>query len=106
MAQSAANGIVGMEKIKNAHSPTLDTVLMVEETMKELGACTITELYRKLPRTVVYPTLKLIIAYFYAKGFVMSDKEGKIVWVYNPNLVKKYSVRPDLMVKREGPKPL
>lgn len=99
MAQAAANGMMDMRKIKNAHSPTLETVLMVEETLKELGACTITELYRKLPRTVVYPTLKLIIAYFYAKGFVMSDKKGKIVWVYNPELVRKYSARPDLLVK-------
>lgn len=91
--------MIGMERIKNAHSPTLNTVLMVEETLKGLGACTITELYKKLPRTVVYPTLKLIISYFYAKGFVMSDKEGKIVWVYNPELVKKYASRPDLLVK-------
>jgi len=29
----------------------------------------------------------------------MSDKEGKIVWVYNPALVKKYSARPDLRMK-------
>jgi len=99
MAQKFINGVIDMKSIKNAHSPTLDTVLMVEETMKELGACTITELYKKLPRTVVYPTLKLIISYFYAKGFIMSDKEGKIVWVYNPALVKKYSARPDLRMK-------
>jgi hypothetical protein len=99
MVQKLSNGVIDMENIKNAHSPTLDTVLMVEDTMKELGACTITELYKKLPRTVVYPTLKLIISYFYANGFIMSDKEGKIVWVYNPELVKKYHSRPDLLVK-------
>ena len=99
MVQAEINRVMDMKRIKNAHSPTLETVLMVEETLKKLGACTITELYRKLPRTVVYPTLKLIIAYFYAKGFVMSDKEGKIVWVYNPKLVKKYRARPDLLVR-------
>lgn len=84
--------------LKNAHSPTLDTVIMVEETIKKLGACTITQLYKALPRTVIYPTLKLIISYFYAKGFVMSDKEGKIVWVYNPEIMKKYKARQDLKV--------
>lgn len=99
MEQSFADRVIDMDKIKNAHSPTLDTVIMVEETLKELGACSITELYKKLPRTVVYPTLKLIISYFYAKGFIMSDKEGKIVWVYSPELVRKYSKRPDLLVK-------
>lgn len=83
---------------RNAHSPTFDTVLMVERTLKKLGACRITELYRALPRTVIYPTLKVIIDYFYTKGFIMSDKEGKIVWVYNPRLVRKYKFRPDLKV--------
>jgi hypothetical protein len=71
---------------------------MVEETIKKLGACSITELYKALPRTVIYPTLKLIIEYFYAKGFIMSDKEHKIVWVYDPKLVRKYRARPDLKV--------
>jgi hypothetical protein len=85
-----------LKKSRNAHSPTLDTVMMVEETIKKLGACTITELYKALPRTVIYPTLTLIIEYFYLKGFIMSDKEGKIVWAYNPDLIRKYKARPDL----------
>lgn len=99
MKQAAKHRLISMERARNAHSPTLDTVMMVEGTIKELGTCTITELYKNLPRTVVYPTLKLIISYFYAKGFIMSDKEGKIVWVYNPELVRKYAARPDLRVK-------
>jgi len=57
-----------LKRHKNSHSPTLDTVIMVEETIKRIGACSITELYRALPRTVIYPTLKLIIEYFYTKG--------------------------------------
>lgn len=92
-------GLIQNEKIKNAHSPTLDTVVMVEETIKELGAATITEIYKKLPRTVVYPTLRLIIAYFYTKGFIMTDKDNKIVWVYNPEIIRKYLSRPDLRVR-------
>jgi len=96
MSNTTQLGRMKLTKGRNAHSPTLDTVIMVEETIKRLGACTITELYRDLPRTVIYPTLKLIIEYFYTKGFIMSDKEGKIVWVYNPNLVRRYKSRPDL----------
>jgi len=72
---------------------------MVEQTLEKPGACTITQLYRVLPRTVIYPTLKLIIEYFYAKGFIMSDREGKIVWVYNPELVRKYRARSHLEVR-------
>ena len=99
IVKEEGSGLMGLQKEKNAHSPTLDTVIMVEETIKRLGSCTITQLYKALPRTVIYPTLKLIVGYFYAKGFIMSDKEGKIVWVYNPELVKKYKARPDLRVR-------
>ncbi len=90
--------LMKLRKSRNVHSPILDTVIMVEETIKRLGACTITELYKALPRTVIYPTLKLTIEYFYAKGFIMSDKDHKIVWVYNPELVRKYGSRSDLKV--------
>ena len=96
MSNLIRHGLLKLEKCRNAHSPTLDTVVMVEETIKRLGACTLTELYKALPRTVIYPTLKLIIAYFYAKRFIASDKEHKIVWIYNPALVGKYKSRPDL----------
>ena len=88
-----------LKRHKNSHSPTLDTVIMVEETIKRIGACSITELYRALPRTVIYPTLKLIIEYFYTKGFIASDKEGKIVWIYNPELVRRYEAKPHLRVR-------
>ena len=99
MSSFTRHGLVEFDKEKNAHSPTLDTVIMVEQTIKRLGACTMTELYKALPRTVIYPTLKLIIAYFYTKGFIASDKEHKIVWIYNPRLVRKYRSRPDLKVR-------
>ncbi len=96
MENQTAQRLLQVKNSKNAHSPTLDTVIMVEETIKRIGACSVTELYKALPRTVIYPTLKLIIQYFYAKGFIMSDKEAKIVWVYNPKLVRRYKAKPDL----------
>lgn len=96
MSNLAGQSLMKLKKGPNAHSPTLDTVIMVEETIKRIGACSITELYKALPRTVIYPTLRLIIEYFYAKGFIMSDRERKIVWVYNPKLIRKYRSRPDL----------
>lgn len=99
MRTHTARRLIVGAKSKNVHSPTLDTVFMVEETIKKIGACTITELYKALPRTVIYPTLRLIIEYFYVKGFIASDKEHKIVWIYNPALVRKYRARPDLKVR-------
>ena len=99
MSNLNARRIMKLEKGRNAYSPTLDTVIMVEQTIKRLVACTVTELYKALPRTVIYPTLKLIIGYFYARGFIASDKEHKIVWIYNPRLVRKCMSRPDLKVR-------
>ena len=99
MRNPAGYSLMRLRKGANAHWPTLDTVMMVEGTIKKLGACSITELYKALPRTVIYPTLKLIIAYFHARGFIASDKEHKIVWIYNPRLVRKYESRPDLRVR-------
>ena len=99
MSNLTAHSITKLRKCTHVHSPTLDTVIMVEDTIKRLGTCTVTELYKSLPRTVIYPTLKLIIEYFYTKGFIASDKEHKIVWIYNPRLVRKYRSRPDLKVR-------
>lgn len=82
MNNLAGHGLMKLKKGPNVHAPTLDTVIIVEETIKRLKACSITELYKALPRTVIYPTLRFIIEYFYAKGFIMSDREHKIVWTY------------------------
>lgn len=75
MVNLTEHGLMEVKRRTNAHSPTLDTVIIVEETIRKLGACSITELYRALPRTVIYPTLELMIGYFYAKGFSMSERE-------------------------------
>lgn len=54
------------------HSPTLNTILMVEKTLREMPgeAMTIAELKRKLPRKVNHNILKIILDYL--------DKSKKI----------------------------
>ncbi|MCK4670823.1 MAG: hypothetical protein KAT43_06480, partial [Nanoarchaeota archaeon] len=55
------------EKIK--HSPTLNTVLMVEDTLKEAGeVITIAELKRRLPKKVMHQTLIQILDYLQMSG--------------------------------------
>lgn len=83
------------------HYPRLDTVIMVEEAIKMHGPCTKTELSRRLKKKVMWPTLTLILDYFEAMGFTLKDREGKIVWIYNPDLVKKYASREGLEWKPE-----
>ena len=47
------------------HAPTLNTVLMVEETLKKMdeSVVTIAELKRKLPKQVNHNILKIILEY-------------------------------------------
>ena len=71
------------------HSPTLETILMVENTIKKsddyLGK---TQLWKALPRKVMYPTFKQILEYLEASKKIIFDKKGKIVWIMpdNPKL--------------------
>ena len=54
-----------IKKEKLEHAPTLNTVFMVEDTLKNIdeSAVTIAELKRKLPRQVNHNTLKVILEY-------------------------------------------
>ncbi|MCK5018005.1 MAG: hypothetical protein KAS32_13195 [Candidatus Peribacteraceae bacterium] len=84
---------------KVSHYPRLDTVIMVAETIKKIGPCTKTELSRKLEKKVMWPTLTLILDYFDKMGFIIKDSKGQIVWIYNPEMVRKYIKREDLKWK-------
>ena len=84
-----------------AHYPRLYTVIMVAETIKKIGPCTKSELSRKLRKKVMWPTLTVILDYFETMGFTIKDRKGHIVWIYNPEMVRKYSRRSDLRWKSE-----
>jgi len=67
------------------HWPTLKTVLMVENVLKEAElAISIEELKRRLPTKVMDQTLRLILAYLENKGDILSGDKG-IVWIRNDN---------------------
>lgn len=68
------------------HSPTLNTVLMVEETLKNMdeSAITIAELKRKLPKQVNHNTLKIILEYLEESNKIAVGLKG-ITWIHNTN---------------------
>ena len=71
--------------------PRLDTVLMVEDFIrKHSGEYTKTALWQKLPKRVMYQTFSLIISYLGESAKVSTDSEGKIGWIYDPALAKKF----------------
>lgn len=72
------------------HYPRLDTVIMVEETIKKLKHYpTKTELWKALPKKVMYQTFSIIVDYLISINKIIVDNDGRIVWVWNPELVKK-----------------
>ena len=79
-----------MKNQKTIHYPQLDTILMVEDTIKNLELYPRKmELWRALPKRVMYQTFSLIIDYLEESGKILVDKDGRIVWVWNPRIIKK-----------------
>ena len=69
-----------LEKV--GHSPTLNTVLMVEEVLKDAGqVITLAELKRRLPKKIMHQTLITILDYLQMSGKIIIGTKG-ILWVY------------------------
>ena len=74
--------ILVTEREKLAHSPNLNTVLMVEETLKNSGELlTVAELKRRLPKQVMHQTLIQILDYLQLSGKIVIGTKG-ILWVF------------------------
>ncbi len=75
------------------HSPTLNTVLMVEEVLKNMNesVITIAELKRKLPKQVNHNTLMIILDYLEKSIKIAVTLKG-ITWVHNTNINMKKSI--------------
>lgn len=83
------------ESIKKLeHSPTLNTVLMVEESLKNMedSVITIAELKRKLPRQINHNILKLILEYLEESNKIAVTIKG-ITWIHNPNSNLKKAIK-------------
>ena len=68
------------------HSPTLNTVLMVEETLKNMegSIITIAELKRRLPKQVNHSTLRIVLEYLEESNKIAVSLKG-ITWIHNTN---------------------
>ena len=70
------------EKERLAHSPTLNTIFMVEETLRNSGELmNLAELKRNLPKKVMHQTLIRILDYLQLSGKIVIGTKG-ILWVY------------------------
>ena len=72
------------------HSPTLESVVMVEKTIQkysqEYGKY---QLWKKLPKKMMYQTYCVILEYLADSGKIMIDKDGIVIWTFDPKGVAK-----------------
>ena len=97
MQSQIKNGKSYSETNEIARSPTLQTVLMVERFIKEYsGEYKKTELFNKLPKKVMWQTFQVIMEYLENSLRIAYDNERYVVYIWNPDLYKKYGNRKDL----------
>lgn len=71
---------------RQVHWPTLNTVIMVEDTLKKMNESiiSIAELKRKLPRQVNHITLMVILEYLERSNKIAVTLKG-MTWIENNN---------------------
>jgi len=80
-------------------SPTLGTVLMVERTIEEYsGEYNKTELWKNLPRKVMWQTFLVILDYLASINKIALDGESKIAYIWNPGLARKLLKRKEIKI--------
>ncbi len=88
-----------MRNVTVMHSPTLESVLMVEKSIQKHSAENGKyQLWKILPRKMMYQTYQKILDYLQDSGKILIDEDGIIIWTYNPERIRKL-IREDLMVK-------
>ena len=80
------------------HYPRLDTVMMVEDAIRNAKEYpSKRQLWLSLRKKMMYQTLNVILDYLEKSGKIVMDGR-KIIWVWNPKLVAKYH-NSDLVIK-------
>ncbi len=88
-----------LKKPPFVRSPTLDTVLMVEQKIEETsGEFSKTEIWKRLPRKVMWQTYLVILGYLESINKIAFDSEGKIAFIWNPELSKRLGKRKEIKV--------
>jgi len=72
------------------HSPKLETIIMVEQTIiKYSSEYTIYQLWKKLPKKMMYQTYKIILEYLKESSKIIIDKDNIVIWIYDKESIKK-----------------
>ncbi len=86
---------------KKRHSPRLDTIAMVENTIKKSKEkLSKTELWKKLPKQMMYQTFSTAIDYLIELNKIKLNKEGKIELIQSEKEIKEKE--PEKTEKKEN----
>lgn len=81
------------------HSPTLESVLMVEKIIQkysqEYGKY---QLWKKLPKKMMYQTFQVILNYLEESGKIVIDEDGCVIWIWNPEIIRRLE-KENLIIK-------
>ncbi len=77
--------IMKAQQIQIIHSPTLKTVMAIEDVIKDSDvAISRNKILSKLPTAVMRSTLNTALDYLEKKGIVLETKKG-FIWTFNPS---------------------
>ena len=78
-----------------ARSPTLETVLMIEKTIEKYsGEFNKTQIWKKLPRKVMWQTYLIVLDYLMSINKIAIDKNGTLGHIWSPEAAGILSKRP------------
>ena len=72
------------------HYPQLDTVLMVEEFIRNLDRnMNKKQIWVRLPKKTMYQTFCVVLDYLEKSNKITYDVKGNVVWIFNSGINKK-----------------
>jgi hypothetical protein len=78
-------------------NPNLATIEMVENFIqKHSGEYNKTQVWKKLPKQMMYQTYKRIIDYLIKSNKVITDRDGKLLWIFDSKLIKRKTKEPGM----------
>ena len=86
-------------KKKVLRYPRLDTVLMIEKTIRNSKSDFKTrEIWKNLPKKVMWQTFKTTLDYLEYSGKIHIDEKGHIIWIWNPSKINELKKK-NLVIK-------
>ena len=90
----------GVEFKKNVlRFPRLDTVLMIEEAVRNAkGDLTVSQVWKNLPKKMMWQTYLTAMDYLEYSGKIIIEEDNHVLWVWNPRGMEKLKGK-NLVVK-------